>query len=112
MRNRILREAAGNPLALIELPIAVARAEQGAPMPGLVPLTDRLEQAFAARVSDLPEETRLLLLTAALNDEERLSEVLEAGSVVAAATAGCSWIPQLRPRSSTSTSEPCASATR
>ena len=84
-RTRILREAAGNPLGLIELPIAVARAQQGAPMPGLVPLTDRLEEAFAARVSDLPEETRLLLLTAALNDEERLSEVLEAGSAVAAA---------------------------
>ena len=82
MRKRILREAAGNPLALIELPIAAARAEQGTPMPGLVPLTDRLEQAFAARVSDLPEETRLLLLTAALNDEERVSEVLAAGRIV------------------------------
>ena len=54
-------------------------------MPGLLPLTDRLEQAFAARVSDLPEQTRLLLLTAALNDEERMSEVLEAGRIVSAA---------------------------
>jgi DNA-binding CsgD family transcriptional regulator/tetratricopeptide (TPR) repeat protein len=84
-RSRILREAAGNPLALIELPIAAARVEQGTPMPGLVALTDRLEQAFAARISDLPEETRLLLLTAALNDEERLSEVLDAGRAVGAA---------------------------
>ncbi|MEA2440932.1 MAG: hypothetical protein QOH76_2356 [Thermoleophilaceae bacterium] len=84
-RSRILREAAGNPLALIELPIAAAGVEQDSPMPGLVPLTDRLEQAFAARVSDLPEETRLLLLTAALNDEERVSEVLEAGRAVSAA---------------------------
>jgi DNA-binding CsgD family transcriptional regulator len=84
-RNRILREAAGNPLALIELPIAVGHSQQETPMPGLVPLTDRLEQAFAARVSDLPEETRLLLLAAALNDDERLSEVLEVGRVVGAA---------------------------
>ncbi len=85
MRNQILREAAGNPLALIELPIAAARMEQGTPIPGLVPLTDRLEQAFAARVSDLPEETRLLLLTAALNDKERVNEVLAAGRIVNAA---------------------------
>ena len=82
MRNWILREAAGNPLALVELPIAAARANQRASMPGLVPLTDQLEQAFAARVSDLPEETRLLLLIAALNDEERVSEVLAAGRIV------------------------------
>ena len=85
-RNRVLSEAAGNPLALIELPIAVASVEQETPMPGLVPLTDRLEQAFAARVSDLPDDTRLLLLTAALNDEERLSEVLEAGTAVGGAS--------------------------
>jgi DNA-binding CsgD family transcriptional regulator len=85
MRNWILREAAGNPLALIELPIVAAGVEQGASIPGLLPLTDRLEQAFAARVSDLPEETRLLLLTAALNDEERVSEVLAAGRIVSAA---------------------------
>ena len=83
-RTRILREAAGNPLALIELPVAVGRAEQETPTPGLVPLTDRLEQAFAARISDLPDATRLLLLTAALNDEERLAEVLEAGEAVGA----------------------------
>ena len=83
-------------------------------MPGLVPLTDRLEQAFAARVSDLPEETRLLLLTAALNDEERVSEVLAAGRIVSGATEW-RWIFSTLPsrrRSSTSTSGPCASATR
>src|SRR4051794_389827 len=84
-RNRILGEAAGNPLAIIELPVAVAHVDQGTPMPGLVPLTDRLEQAFAARVADLPDASRLLLLTAALNDEERLSEVLEVGRAVGAA---------------------------
>ena len=40
VRNRLLQEAAGNPLALIELPVAAARLEPGAPMPGVVPLTD------------------------------------------------------------------------
>ena len=82
-RNRILHEAAGNPLALIELPVAAARPEQGSSVPGLLPLTERLERAFAARVSDLPDETRLLLLVAALSDADRVSEILRAGSVVA-----------------------------
>jgi DNA-binding CsgD family transcriptional regulator len=83
MRRRLLLEAAGNPLALIELPEAAARLERDAPMPDTLPLTERLEHAFAARVSDLPEETRLLLLVAALNDGEIVSEVLLAGSAVA-----------------------------
>jgi DNA-binding CsgD family transcriptional regulator len=82
VRNRLLREAGGNPLALIELPIA-ARSEPDTAIAGLLPLTERLERAFAARVLDLPEETRLLLLVAAINDEDHVSEVLQAGSAVA-----------------------------
>ena len=83
VRDRLLEEAAGNPLALIELPLATAALATGASMPGMPPLTERLEQAFAARVSDLPEQTRLLLLVAALNDRESVSEVTDAGSAVA-----------------------------
>jgi DNA-binding CsgD family transcriptional regulator len=82
IRTRLLREAAGNPLALIELPVA-ARSDPSAPLPGLLPLTERLELAFAARVAELPDETRLLLLVAALNDGEDAGEVLRAGSIVA-----------------------------
>lgn len=82
-RTRILRAAAGNPLALIELPSIAHRLDDEQLMPGLVPLTERLERAFAARAADLPVETRLLLLVAALNDSESLSEVLQAGSLVA-----------------------------
>lgn len=76
IRDRLLSEAAGNPLALMELPVTAAGREPVAP--GSLPLTQRLEQAFAARVSDLPEATRLLLLVAAHSDDERLSEILEA----------------------------------
>jgi hypothetical protein len=47
-----------------------------------------LEQAFAARVSDLPEATRLLLLVAALSDGESLSDILEAAGTVAGSTVG------------------------
>jgi len=86
IRDRLLSEAAGNPLALVELPVTAARLEPVAP--GSLPLTQRLEQAFAARVSELPEATRLLLLVAALSDDELLSEILEAASVVAGRTLG------------------------
>ena len=84
-RNRILHEAAGNPLALIELPLSTARLDHGGPEPELLPLTTRLERAFADRVAGLPEQTRLLLLVAALNDSDAVGEVLRAGSIVAGA---------------------------
>ena len=82
-RSRILREAAGNPLALVELPSIAHRLDDDQLLPGLVPLTDRMERAFAARAADLPPATQLLLLVAALNDRESLREVLQAGRVVA-----------------------------
>ncbi len=82
-RGRVLREAAGNPLALVELPSIAYRLEDEHPMPGLVPLTERMERAFAARAADLPLETQLLLLVAALNNSESLGEVLQAGAALA-----------------------------
>jgi hypothetical protein len=86
IRNRLLTEAAGNPLALTELPIAAAQQE---PVTlGSLPLTERLEQAFAARVSDLPEATQLLLLVAAHSDDGRLSDIVDAAGLVAGSTLG------------------------
>jgi len=82
-RTRVLREAAGNPLAILELPAAIGRREDEPWPAGGVPLTDRLERAFADRASDLPDATRLLLLVAALSDEDGLDEILEASSLVA-----------------------------
>ncbi len=84
-RTRILRNAAGNPLALVELP-SIAHAAGDDVMPGLIPLTERLERAFAARAADLPADTQLVLLVAALNDSESLGEVLEAGTTLAGKT--------------------------
>jgi DNA-binding CsgD family transcriptional regulator/tetratricopeptide (TPR) repeat protein len=86
IRDRLLSEAAGNPLALIELPITAARQE--AITLGSLPLTQRLEQAFAARVSDLPAATRLLLLVAAHSDDERLSDIVAAAGTVAGSALG------------------------
>jgi DNA-binding CsgD family transcriptional regulator len=82
-RSRILHEAAGNPLALLELPVTATHAEHRSPEPELLPLTERLERAFAARVADQSAETRSLLLVAALNDGDDVHEVLRAGSLIA-----------------------------
>src|SRR5260221_13913232 len=71
LKVRILEEAAGNPLAVTELPI-VASGLKLEPAPGFeaFPLTARLERAFAARLGDLDADARALLLVAALDDAE------------------------------------------
>jgi DNA-binding CsgD family transcriptional regulator len=86
IRDRLLTEAAGNPLALTELPITAAGREPN--VPGSLPLTQRLEQALAARVSDLPAATRLLLLVAAHSDDERLGDIVDAAGTVAGTKLG------------------------
>jgi hypothetical protein len=82
-RVRVLQEASGNPLALLELPSAAGGADGALSVPGDLALTDRLERAFAARALDLPEATRTILLVAALNDGESVDETLEVASAIA-----------------------------
>ncbi|OXM67569.1 ATP-binding protein [Amycolatopsis vastitatis] len=74
VRTRLLAEAAGHPLALVELP---AVADLGGLDP-VLPLTERLERTFTARVAALPEVTRTALLVAALNETTSLAETLTA----------------------------------
>ena len=82
LRERVLSEAAGNPLALVELPIAAVGVDSDLVLPTWLPLTTRLEQTFAARASELPATTRGLLLIAAVNDSDDLVEVLGAASLL------------------------------
>jgi hypothetical protein len=84
-RDRLLAEAAGNPLALVELPIAYQQLGTGAMLPQWLPLTTRLERAFAARTAELPVLTRTALLMAAVNDSPLLREVLTAACLLAGA---------------------------
>ena len=67
MRDRILAEARGNPLALLELPRGLTPAELagGFGLPDARPLASRIEQGFLQRVQALPRDTQLLLLAAA-----------------------------------------------
>ncbi len=81
LRRRVLAEAAGNPLALLELPCALAADAVVSPVAPL-PLTERLEQAFAARTSDLPRATQTLLLVAALDDGGGVPGILDAASIL------------------------------
>jgi DNA-binding CsgD family transcriptional regulator len=69
VRRRILDEARGNPLALLELPAALGdlRNPQSFTHPDVLPLTERLQAVFAVRVAALPTETSELLLLAALD---------------------------------------------
>src|SRR5829696_3417387 len=85
-RTRVLREAAGNPLAILELPAVVGGHEDEQWVAGGLPLTERLERAFADRVADLPDATRLVLLVAALSDEDGLNEILKVSTAVAGAS--------------------------
>jgi DNA-binding CsgD family transcriptional regulator len=67
-RGRLLAEARGNPLALLELPIALrVQGAPDGPLPQVLPLTERLERLFAARLDLLPTATRELLLLAVLD---------------------------------------------
>ncbi|MFG1865711.1 helix-turn-helix transcriptional regulator [Microbispora bryophytorum] len=74
LRYRVLAEAQGNPLALIELP-AMLRGDGY--RPGALPLSSRLQTAFHHQVDHLPDATQTLLLVAAAG--EGLDEVLAAG---------------------------------
>ncbi|MEA2430354.1 MAG: hypothetical protein QOI19_827 [Thermoleophilaceae bacterium] len=67
VRARILAEARGNPLALLELPrdFSHARVQGGFDPPSDVELQSRIEASFLGRVRQLTEATRLLLLLAA-----------------------------------------------
>jgi DNA-binding CsgD family transcriptional regulator len=67
VREQILAETRGNPLALLELPRGLSPAELagGFALPAVLPLSGRIEQSFLRRVESLPEEARRLLLLAA-----------------------------------------------
>ena len=84
LRQRVLSDAAGNPLALEELPRALAADSSAALSPQApLPLTERLERAFASYASELPDRASAPLLVAALDQEGDLPHVLEAASALA-----------------------------
>src|SRR6516225_12210287 len=67
VRDRIVAETRGNPLALLELPRGRTPAELpgGFGLSGGPAVPGRIEQSFRERLAPLPPSTRLLLLVAA-----------------------------------------------
>ena len=68
VRDRIVAESHGNPLALLELPRALSTAELafgGATDKEATPAGHRLEQGFLRQLAPLPRQSRRLLLAAA-----------------------------------------------
>jgi len=69
VRQRLLAEAQGNPLALLELPASLTGMTSSARVLAspTVPLSRRLQAVFAARITGLPAASRYLLLLAVLD---------------------------------------------
>jgi DNA-binding CsgD family transcriptional regulator len=67
VRDQIIAETHGNPLALLELPRGLTPQELagGFGLPGAVKLSGGIDESFRQRVHVLPEQTRRLLLIAA-----------------------------------------------
>src|SRR4051794_34635386 len=96
VRDRLVGETRGNPLAILELPRGLAAAQ----LPGVFgldgpdALPERIEESFLRRLEALPGDARLLLLVAAAepNDDPllvwRAAERLGIGQSAAADTEG------------------------
>jgi DNA-binding CsgD family transcriptional regulator len=67
VRDEIVAETRGNPLAMLELPRGLTAAELagGFGLPGALPLAGRIEDSFRRQLYRLPAQARLLLLVAA-----------------------------------------------
>ena len=67
IRERVIAETRGNPLALLELPRGLSAAELagGFGSPDGLLLADRIEESFLRRLDSLPAEARQFLLAAA-----------------------------------------------
>ncbi|WP_435223900.1 helix-turn-helix transcriptional regulator [Streptomyces sp. Tue6028] len=91
-RSRVLEQAAGVPLALVELARAVGRDPEAAEG-GALPLTDRLEAIFAADLPGLPDSTRRLLLLAAAAESAELPAIHAAAGESATPD---DWLPAER----------------
>jgi DNA-binding CsgD family transcriptional regulator len=94
VRDRIIAETRGNPLALLELPRGRTPAELagGFGLPHATPLGAQIERSFQRRIARMPDATRRLLLIAAadpIGDPTRLWQAASRlGLDVAAALAG------------------------
>ena len=88
VRERLLAEAAGNPLALLELPAGLSPEQLSgqSPLPQALPLTARLSATFTKRVRALPSAAQSAMLVAAAEDTGELRVVQDAAAQLGLAT--------------------------
>ncbi len=65
VRERVLAEARGNPLALLELPRGLVSNLDSSPRSAEIPLASQLENEFQRRLEALSSDARLMMLLAA-----------------------------------------------
>ncbi|HEY2191575.1 MAG TPA: AAA family ATPase [Actinomycetospora sp.] len=83
LRARILRHAEGNPLGLLELAVAAGSGGHGWADPDDdLPMTTRLERAYAARADELDAAARAIVDVAALDDGDDIGDVLAAAEIL------------------------------
>lgn len=92
VRQRLLSQAAGNPLALTELPRAIRQTTDR--MVEDLPLTARLETAFAARSAELSEPARALLIVLAADVSCDVGRLLRAASTLAGVPVGAAHLQE------------------
>ena len=82
LHARVLAEAAGNPLALVELAAAPRSDPAAFGRPERLPTTARLDRTFVEQVLHLPVATRAALLTASVDERASLDEILAATALM------------------------------
>ncbi|NUR85210.1 MAG: AAA family ATPase, partial [Nonomuraea sp.] len=93
VRQSLLAEARGNPLALVELLDALSPAQRDGTEPvagheiGVMPLSSRIQRIFDARIDALPAPSRTLLTVAAADDTGDPALIVRAGQRLGASVA-------------------------
>lgn len=83
LRERLLQQAGGNPLALLEFAAALASGRPGwMEYDEDLPMTARLERAFLARANELEPATRAVLDVAAIDEGENVNDVVAAARIL------------------------------
>jgi tetratricopeptide (TPR) repeat protein len=82
VRDALMRQTGGNPLALVELPSALSAAQLSGDraLPAELPLTEEVQRVFLDRCRHLSPEAQTVLLVAAADDTTRAAIVRQAGA--------------------------------
>ena len=82
LRARVLAEAAGHPLALIDLPTAITGTGWQPAASTALPLSDRLKRSYTSAMDALPTPVQTALQVAALHDGDSTDEILAAAGAL------------------------------